>query len=331
MNKEKLLLLGLLLLALIACEARGEGTVVPASEESSPLEIVATTTIVGDVVRQVVGDVTSVTVLIPPGADSHGFEPSPQDIAAVADADVLFISGLGLEGFLEPMLENVGGETIVVSLSDEIDPLESEGEHADEHEGEEDEHDEEGEEHEHENIDPHVWLDPNNVILWVREIEETLSDVDPAHAEIYRDNAESYVTDLQELDRWIEEQVATVPKENRELVTDHEVFSYFAEAYGFEQVGTVIRGVSTMEEPSAQELADLQDAIRALDIPAIFVGTTVNPTLAEAIAADTSTEIRRVYIESLSEADGPASNYLEYMRYNVETIVEALKASDASS
>jgi ABC-type Zn uptake system ZnuABC Zn-binding protein ZnuA len=148
--------------------------------------------------------------------------------------------------------------------------------------------------------------------------------LDPANAETYRANAAAYIAELTALDEWIEEQVAQVPPERRKLVTDHEVFGYFAQRYGFEQVGAVISGVSTLAEPSAQEMAALQERIGELDVPAIFVGTTVNPTLAESVARDTGTQIVELYTGSLSDAGGPAPTYIEYMRYNVSRIVEAL-------
>ena len=127
------------------------------------------------------------------------------------------------------------------------------------------------------------------------------------------------------MDNWIREQVAQIPRERRNLVTDHTVFTYFAAEYGFEQIGTVVPGASTLAEPSAQEMAALQNAIKEHPVPAIFVGETVNPQLSEQIANDTGVEIRRVYTGGLSTSDGPASTYIEYMRYNVSTISAALK------
>ena len=135
----------------------------------------------------------------------------------------------------------------------------------------------------------------------------------------------AYRQELIDLDQWILEQVAQIPEANRELVTDHQLFIYFANRYGFEQIGAIVPGYSTLSEPSAQELAQLEDAIRELGVRAIFVGNTVNPALAQRVANDTGTKLVFLYTGSLTEATGPAPTYLDYMRFNVQAIVEALK------
>ena len=177
----------------------------------------------------------------------------------------------------------------------------------------------------HLGVDPHAWVDPNNVIQWVKTIEQQLSSTDPKNAASYQANAENYRTELQNLDAWIREQVAQIPPENRKLVTDHTLFGYFADEYGFEQVGALIPGYSTLAEPSAQELAAMEGSIASLDVHAIFVGNTVNPALAERVAADTGTQLIYVYTGSLSEPGGEADSYLAYMRYNTTAFVKALK------
>ncbi|MBA3533353.1 MAG: zinc ABC transporter substrate-binding protein [Ardenticatenales bacterium] len=311
--KDGILLLFVLLI-LVACGQESppaENNAAQGATSGGGLRIVATTTIIGAVVQQVAGEQATVTVLMPVGSDPHAFQPRPQDIAAVADADVVFINGLGLESFLEPMLENAGGAARVIALSDQIVALEAEGE------------EEEG--HEHEGQNPHVWLDPNNVILWTEQIEKTLGELDPAQAASYTTNAEVYQLELQELDAWIAEQVRTIPEERRQLVTDHEIFGYFAARYGFEQVGAVIPSLSTMAEPSAQEMAALQDAVRQQEVSAIFMSTTVSQGLVNSVAADTGTQLITLYTDSLSGLNGPAATYVDLMRYNVTAIVDALR------
>jgi ABC-type Zn uptake system ZnuABC Zn-binding protein ZnuA len=199
---------------------------------------------------------------------------------------------------------------------------EQEGE---EHEGEEHHDEHEGEDHDHEGIDPHTWIDPNNVTVWVHNIEHKLSEADPGNAQAYAANAEAYEAELETLDAWIKEQVAQIPEENRKLVTDHTLFGYFADEYGFEQVGALIPSFSTLAEPTAQELAAIEDAISELNVKAIFVGNTVNPALAERVAEDAGTLLVFVYTGSLSEPNGEAPTYLEYMRYNTNAFVDALK------
>jgi ABC-type Zn uptake system ZnuABC Zn-binding protein ZnuA len=287
----------------------------PVLEEGAMLHVVATTGIVGDVVANVGGDLIALTVLLPPGTDPHAYEPTPQDVAAVADADLLFANGLDLEEFLEPMLESAGAEARAVHLSEGVTPLEASGE----------DHDEEEDEHDHGEIDPHVWTDPNNVMIWTERVAEALGERDPDHAADYQGNAEAYQELLAELDAWIQEQVESIPVADRRLVTDHSNLAYFAARYGLESVGAIIPGYSSMSEPSARELAAMEDAIRELGVKAVFVGNTVNPALAETVAQDTGTRLVLIYTGSLSEPGGGADSYLAYMRSNVEAIVGALR------
>ncbi len=281
--------------------------IVACSWSAASLRIVCTTTIVGDVVARIAGERNELTVLLPVNADPHAFEPTPQDLVAIARADVVFLNGAGLEGNLDPILENASG--LVVALSDDLDLLRLD---ASEHE--------EG----HDGADPHVWFDPTYVGAWVDLIADTLSDQDPGGESEYRARADAYRSELAELDEWIEDQLSGLPEERRRLVTDHAVFGYFAARYGFEQVGTVFPGLSSLSQPSARDLASLEEAIVALGVPVLFVGTTVNRSLAEQIAADTRTRIVTLYTGSLSEPGGPAGGYFELMRYDVTAIVEGL-------
>ena len=266
-------------------------------------------------VSQIGGENIQLTVLLPIGADPHSFDPTPQDVAKVADADIIFANGAHLEDFLDNLIESAGAAERVVYLDEGIELLARAGDT--------DEHEDEG--HEDENGDPHLWTDPNNVIVWTHTITRTLNELDPAHATAYSENADAYAAELMELDAWIREQVAQIPAENREIITDHTLLGYFVDEYGFNQVGAIVPGYSSMAEPSAQELAQIEDAIVALGVPAIFVGNSVNPTLAERVAADTGVQLVFFYTGSLSEAGGEAPTYIEYMRYNTNAIVEALK------
>jgi ABC-type Zn uptake system ZnuABC Zn-binding protein ZnuA len=165
----------------------------------------------------------------------------------------------------------------------------------------------------------------HNVIHWVENNEQALNTLDPANAGTYQANATAYTAELGQLDAEIETAVAAVPPENRKLVTDHESFGHFATHYGFTVIGSVIPSISTLSSPSAQELAALQQQITEEGVKAIFVGTTTNPALAEQIANDISIQVVPLYAESLSEPGGPAPTYLDFMRYDVSAIVEALK------
>jgi ABC-type Zn uptake system ZnuABC Zn-binding protein ZnuA len=264
--------------------------------------------------------------LLPVGSDPHSFNPNPQDLVTLTEADVVFANGAGLETFLDNLIESAQVDEKVVHVSKNIDLLEVESgdheeeEHAEEHEGEEHE-----EGHHHEGVDPHTWFDPTNAVIWVQNIESTLVELDSENADDYRANAARYEAELEELDSWIREQVAQIPAANRELVTDHRFMGYFAQEYGFEQIGALIPGYSSLAEPTAQEIAAVEDAIAELDVKAVFVGNTVNPSLAERVSTDTGTQLIFLYTGSLSEPDGDAGTYLDYLRYNASAIVDALK------
>ncbi len=279
------------------------------------LRVVATTSIVADVVRQVGGDHVELTTLMPLGTDPHAFEPSPLDAAAIANAHVVFANGAGLEIFLEKFIESAGEEVPVVPVSYGVELIELE---------EESTHGGRNDHHHHGGVDPHVWFDPNNVMVWVDNIEHALSTLDPGNSRVYQANAEKYRAELLALDGWIREMVARVARENRKLVVDHAALGYFARRYGFEQSGAVFPGFSTLTEPSARELAGLEEIIREQGIKAIFVSATVNPALAERIAMDTGVRLVFLYTGSLSEPGGPADSYIAFMRYNVNAIVAAL-------
>lgn len=304
-----------MLLSFAGCSTTPTITAVP----DARLNVVATTTLVGDVVRQIGGEAIQVSVLLPVGIDPHRFEPTPQDAALLANADLIVANGAGLEEFLDRLLESAAGDAPVVHASEGIQLMES----IEEHEGEEDHEGEEG--HSHEGGDPHVWMDPNLVQVWVDNIQQALTKYDNANASLYQANAEAYRQQLTELDAWVRQQVDLVPQANRRLVTDHQSLGYFAARYGFEQVGAVIPSFTSLAEPSAQELAALEDAIQKLGVQAVLVDSAVNPTLAQRVADDTHIHLVTFYSGSLSAADGPAGNYLDYIRYNVGVIVEALK------
>jgi manganese/iron transport system substrate-binding protein len=184
----------------------------------------------------------------------------------------------------------------------------------------------EGDEHDNDQsgVNPHTWTDPNNVIIWTSNIAQALGKIDPENDDTYHANAEAYQAELKTLDAWIRDQVESIPLENRKLVTDHNLFGYFADEYGFEQVGALIPGYSTLAEPTAQELAEIEDAIQELDVKAIFVGNTVNPTLAERVSEDTGIQLVFVYTGSLDDSGSDAGTYIDYMRYNTTAFVDAL-------
>jgi ABC-type Zn uptake system ZnuABC Zn-binding protein ZnuA len=318
----------ILLIALTSCNTPVAAPVEQSGDRVEKMKVVATTSIVSDVVRQVGGDQIELTTLLPLGADPHGFEPAPQDIATVSQAQVVFANGAGLEEFLDNLIESAGAQEKVVYVSEGVELLDFAGIHSNEAEeepGAVQAEDIDEQRHADMGKDPHTWTDPNNVIIWVQAIAQSLSELDPQNAQIYQANAERYRSELEQLDGWIAAETSQVPEAQRVLVTDHLVMGYFGERYGFEQVAALIPGYSSMAQPSAQELAALEEAIRTYQVPAIFVGNTVNPELAQRVAADTGTQLVLIYTGSLSEPGGEAGTYLEYMRYNTDAMVNALK------
>jgi ABC-type Zn uptake system ZnuABC Zn-binding protein ZnuA len=284
------------------------------------LRVVATTNIIGDVVANVGGDAIDLTVLMDIGQNPHSYEPTPRALAAIEDAHIVFVNGLDLEEVLMESIRNTAVTGVIVPVSAGIETLElMDDAHA------------VGEEHEHDHSggDPHFWLDPNNVIVWVENIEHVLAEADPANREIYESNAEAYIAELEALDSYIREQVALIPEANRKLVTDHGLFSYFADEYGLEIVGAVIPSFSTTAGASAGDVANLVELIQEEQVPAIFIGTTAGQgiqNLAEAISDELGSEIKVLPLltGSLAPEGEPGDTYLGYMRFNIDQMVSGL-------
>lgn len=311
-------------------------------EDGQKLQVVATTNFIADVVAQVAGEHIALTALIPSGSDPHSFEPSPKDLVTLNNANVIFMNGLHYEEALQSILDTTAQSISVVSVNDNIETIAFETEHNDEHlddehaddhsDEHEDEHEDEGadehedeHEHEHGEIDPHTWFSVRAVVQWIEIITDVLSELDPANAAAFQANAQLYLAELDTLAAELDEIVAELPAEKRVLVTDHEVLGYFAKEYGFQVIGMVIPSLSTAAAPSAGKLAALQDQIKANSVPAIFMGMSANPMLVDQIAQDLDIQVVTIFTESLSEPDGPAGSYVEFMRYNTRTIVDALK------
>jgi ABC-type Zn uptake system ZnuABC Zn-binding protein ZnuA len=267
--------------------------------------VLTSTTFLADMTRNVAGDRLQVDSLLPTGADPHGYQPTPSDVAKISKSTVLIVNGLGYEQFLNTLLDNAGGKRDVMEATAGISPRKDAGlEHG---------------------VDPHMWLDPNNAIIYVENIREALTHADPNGAAIYKKNADTYAAQLKALDVWIVEQVHQVPAKRRLLVTNHEALGYFADRYGFTVIGAVVPGFSTDAAPSAQQMAGLIDLIKASGAPAIFLGQVESDTLAAQIANETNAKVvRDLYLESLTEG-APAATYLDMMKHNVTRIVDALK------
>jgi ABC-type Zn uptake system ZnuABC Zn-binding protein ZnuA len=307
-------LLSILTFTLSACA----GQTTSESERTSPI-ILTSTTFLADIARNVTGDRAQVESLLPVGADPHTYEATPSDVTKIAESTVLILNGIEYEHFIESLLENAGGERLIITASDGLEPR-----HMEEHEGED--HAGETGEGGHEAGDPHMWLEPNHVMTYVENIRVGFAQADPDGADTYKANADVYISQLKELGTWITEQVEEIPQERRLLVTNHDSLGYFAEQYGFTVIGTIVPGVSSAGAPSAQEIATLIDEIESAGAPAVFLNISDNPDLADQIAAETDIKVvTDLYIETLSPSDGPAPTYIDMMKYNVSQIVNALK------
>jgi len=265
-------------------------------------DVLTTTTILEDVTRNIAGDRLTVQSLLPVGVDPHSYQPVPQDAAMVSESKVFVVHGAEYEVFMQALLDNAGGKENVIEASTGLRLLS----------------DEQG-------TDPHLWLDPNNVIAYSDNIREGLSQFDPDGAEVYETNASIYIDQLAELDSWINGQVAQIEPERRVLVTNHEALGYFADRYGFRIVGAVIPSFSSDSAPSAQQMAELIEQIKIQQVPAIFLDASDNPDLAQQIAAETGVKVvTDLHLESLTEG-GPAATYMDLMKDNVTKIVQALQ------
>ena len=268
-------------------------------------DLVTTSTILADITRNVAGNRLVVEPLLPIGVDPHSYQPTPQDTAKISQAKVLIVNGADYEHFLEPLLENADGQRTLIEASAGL-RLRT------------------GRNAEH-GVDPHLWLDPNNVVAYVENIREGLTHFDPEGSQAYQSNASAYTAQIQELDGWIQAQVEQIPPERRVLVTDHEALGYFAERYGFTIVGTIMESFSSDASPSAQQMADLIDQIKQSKAPAIFLDASDSPALARQIAAETGVKVvTDLHLESLTDGP-PAGTYIDLMKSNVTSIVEALK------
>lgn len=302
---QSALRIGMFVLALFAMAS-------PAAAEK--LRVVASFSILGDMTDRIGGDQIELTTLVGPGGDAHIFEPRPADAETVSKAQLMIVNGLGFEGWIERLVEASGSKAKIVVATDgvaTIAPAESHGEaHA------EDDHD-------HGEIDPHAWQSSKNAVTYAGNIAQALCDADEANCETYKANAAAYVAELEALDADIRQKVASLPKDRRTVITGHDAFGYFAHAYGLTFLAP--EGVSTESEASAADVAKLITQIKDDKASALFVESISDPRLIEAIAKDTGVSVGgTLYSDALSDAGGPAATYIDMMRYNARTLVEAL-------
>lgn len=265
---------------------------------------VATLTMIADMVAQVAGERAEVRCIMKPGGDPHLYKPVPADLKLIAASDIVFINGLGIEGWITDLIANAPGQRPVIAVTDGIQPDRSERYHGE--------------------PDPHCWFDVKHAIVYVANIEKGLAQMDPGSAEEYRRRAAAYRAELELLDEWVRDQIATIPRERRKLVTSHDAFHYFGKAYHIEVMA--VQGVSTESQPNSADVIQLIKQLRAAQVPAVFVETTVNPKMLEYVAREAGARIGGVlFSDSCGLPGTPEGTYIGMVRHNVNAIVKALQ------
>ena len=264
------------------------------------LNVVASFSILGDLVRNVGGDRVNVTTLVGPDSDAHVYEPTPADARKIADATHVIVNGFGLEGWLPRLVQSAGGRASIVTVTTGIAPLKLGSD-----------------------ADPHAWQSPLNAKTYVDNIRDALIAADPGDAQVFRDNADAYLVKLDALDRHVRESIAQIPDGRRKVISTHRAFGYFAGAYGVEFIAPV--GVSTESEASARDIAGIITQIRAAKIPAVFLENISDPRLIRRISAETGVRVGgTLYSDSLTAEKGDSPTYIDMVRHNIKTLTSAL-------
>ncbi len=281
---------------------------ISSSSLAAPIKVVTSFSILEDIVQNVGGKLVSITNFVPRNGDAHSYQPSTQDVRALGDAQIVFMNGLGLEGWFEKLAKNAASKASIVTLSSGLKTQKiSVG-------------DETGD------TDPHLWWNLQNAIAYTKKIAASLENADAKNSSMYQKNASGYIKALSKLDAWAKLEVQKITVQNRVLVTNHDALGYFASRYGFKILGTVIPSGGTEREPSAKEIARLIDTIKANKVRAIFTENTINPRLANAISSDTGVKIAPpLYTDSLGVKGSSGESFIKAFQYNLTTIVNALK------
>jgi zinc/manganese transport system substrate-binding protein len=267
---------------------------------AEPLNVVASFSILGDFVRTIGGDRVNVTTLVGPDSDVHVYTPAPSDAKRIADAKLVIVNGLGLEGWLPRLVQSSGSKATIVTASAGIAPLKL-GSAA----------------------DPHAWQSVPNAKVYVTDIANALAAAEPDDAELFRTQAKTYLEKLEALDREVREAVAKIPPERRKVISTHDAFGYFAAEYGVQFVAPL--GVSTETEPSARDIAGIIGQIKAQKIPAVFLENISDDRLIRRIAAETGAKVGGTLIsDGLTGEKGPAPTYIDMVRHNIKALTSAL-------
>ncbi len=282
--------------------------------QQGKLPVVASFSILADLVREVGGDRVEIATLVGPNGDAHVYQPTPADAKRLAGAKLVVVNGLGFEGWLDRLVKASGTRAQVAVASRGVKTLESK-----------DDGPGHGHKHDHGSVDPHAWQDVANVKLYVANIRDALSAADPDGKDAYAARAAGYLARLDTLETDIRAAVARIPSDRRRIVTSHDAFAYFGKAYGIAFVSP--QGVSTEAEVSAKNVARIIRQVRSEKIPAVFLENVSDPRLMERITKETGATIGgRLYSDALSAQDGPAGTYIDMMRSNIRELSAALSS-----
>ena len=279
-----------------------------ASQADEPLQVTASFSILGDIVQTIGGERVHVNVLVGPDADAHEFEPKPSDAKTILKSRLLVMNGLDFEHWMQKLVKSASykGALLVASKGVQARTMPSEKKDGSRE------------------TDPHAWQDPTNVGIYVRNIAQALTKLDPAGAPVYQKNADDYLLELKALDDWAKTQMTTVPVNKRKIITSHDAFGYFGAHYAVTVLAP--QGVSTETEPSAKEVARLIRQIQREKIKAVFMENMSNPILIEQVAKDTGVVLGApLYVDALSAKDEAGSTYLKLMRHNVTELVKGMQ------
>ena len=279
-------------------------------KEQGKLKVTATFSILGDVVKAIGGERVEVTMLVGPNADAHVYSPSPADAKKLADARVVVVNGLGYEGWIERLVKASGTKAPVVTAAKGVKPRRTTEGHG------------HGHSHGH-GSDPHAWQSVANVKIYAANVRDGLAAADPAGKAAYEAATVAYVAKLDALDREVRETVAKIPADRRRIITTHDAFGYFKDAYGLDFVAP--QGVSTESEPSAKDVARIIAQIRRQKIPAVFMENISDPRLLKRISEETGAKVGgTLYSDALTDEKGPAPTYIDMIRHNIRTLSAAL-------
>ena len=327
----------LALIALVAAGCSDDNDTSSASSTDKP-SIVVTTNILGDVVTNMVGDSFNVEVIMPPGSDPHDFQASAQQVQSMMEADLLVVNGANFEeGMLDVIASAKSDGVMVFEAISVVSQLEGSDDHSDhgghdDHEGHDDHDDHEGhddhddhEGHDHGGIDPHFFTDPGRMAVVVEGLSEFLIANFPNASQGFVSSASDYAQDLVDLDAEVKEILSEIPDEGKVLVTNHAVFAYFAESYGFEILGEIIPSASTLSSANAEQLASLADEISSNNVKAIFADASASDTLAQTLASEVGgIEVITLFTESLGDPGSSGANYIEMVKFNAQSIASGL-------